>query len=457
MHIDEKTSLQVRAETALEKFRQKARRPIIIEFAGVPKAGKTTTLAQVHGFLKRCGFRVETVVERASICPIRDKKHFNFNIWTSCTTLAQILEKTQDPPSPVDPEILFLDRGLFDALAWLSMMEKWERIRKGERKAVEDFLLLGDWRKRMGGVVVMTTSPADAMAREAGNLAVVGKGSIMNEGVVQQILDNTRSCVAKFGNRFNIYEIDTSSDPSGKGGANATAEEAAGVVLSIIEGELEEEVLSLPKASVKAIFGDQETIGVDAAASLVEVFSTQGNFVSRELIEVDLARVQALPVVVIRNRSGQILQLKRREKHKKNALHDQLVIWAGGHVRKEDSANGHTIVQCAIRELQEELRLRVEPSELTLLGAVFADHGGGLSKHSAIVFEWCASTDEVNLVLNAAEFFERRGSSQSGRFVGIADLLSCVESEQVVETWSVRILEKLLANSDFVEPQANLF
>ena len=457
MYSTQKTELQVRAETALEKFRQKARRPIIIEFAGVPKAGKTTTLAQVHGFLKRCGFRVETVVERASICPIRDKKHFNFNIWTSCTTLAQILEKTQDPPSPVDPDILFLDRGLFDSLAWLSMMEKWERIRKGERKAVEDFLLLGDWRKRMGGVVVMTTSPADAMAREAGNLAVVGKGSIMNEGVVQQMLDNTRSCVAKFGNRFNIYEIDTSSDPSGKGGAKATAEEAAGVVLSIIEGELEEEVLSLPKASVKAIFGDQETIGVDAAASLVEVFSTQGSFVSRELIEVDLARVQALPVVVIRNRSGQILQLKRREKHKKNALHDQLVIWAGGHVRKEDSANGHTIVQCAIRELQEELRLRVEPTELTLLGAVYADQGGGLSKHLAIVYEWRAATDDVNVVLNAAEFFERRGSSQSGKFVGISDLLRCVESEQVVETWSVRILEKLLANSDFVETQANLF
>lgn len=457
MYSTQKTELQVRAETALEKFRQKARRPIIIEFAGVPKAGKTTTLAQVHGFLKRCGFRVETVVERASICPIRDKKHFNFNIWTSCTTLAQILEKTQDPPSPVDPDILFLDRGLFDSLAWLSMMEKLERIRKGERKAVEDFLLLGDWRKRMGGVVVMTASPADAMKREAGNLAVVGKGSIMNEDVVKQLLDNTKSCISRFGNRFNFYEIDTSEDPTGKGGPKATAEEATGVVLSIIEGELEEEVLSLPKASVKEIFADQDTIGVDPATTLVELFSKSGSFVSRELIEADLTRVQALPVVVIRNRTGQVLQLKRKEKNKKNALHDQLVIWAGGHVRKEDSANGHTIVQCAIRELQEELRLRVEPTELTLLGAVYADQGGGLSKHLAIVYEWRAATDDVNLVLNAAEFFERRGSSQSGKFVGISDLLRCVESEQVVETWSVRILEKLLANSDFVEPQANLF
>ncbi|MDI6794689.1 MAG: hypothetical protein QME81_17790, partial [bacterium] len=78
----------------------------MIEFAGVPKAGKTTTLNQLYAFLKRCGFRVEVVVERASVCPIRDKKHANFNVWTACTTLSQILEKTQNPPRENDPHIL---------------------------------------------------------------------------------------------------------------------------------------------------------------------------------------------------------------------------------------------------------------------------------------------------------------------------------------------------------------
>ena len=67
---------------------------MVIEFAGVPKAGKTTTLGQVHAFLERCGFRVEVVVEHASIRPIRDRKHADFNVWTACTTLSQILEKT---------------------------------------------------------------------------------------------------------------------------------------------------------------------------------------------------------------------------------------------------------------------------------------------------------------------------------------------------------------------------
>src|SRR5579864_9222371 len=129
-----KSDLQLRAERAAERFTTSARKPIVIEFAGVPKAGKTSTLNQVQAFLKRCGFRTQIVVERASVCPIRDKKHSNFNVWTVCTTLAQILEKTQDPPRLGDPDILILDRGLFDAICWMTMMERLARIRRTDRE-----------------------------------------------------------------------------------------------------------------------------------------------------------------------------------------------------------------------------------------------------------------------------------------------------------------------------------
>ena len=42
--MNEKSNLQIRAERAAEQFADKARKPLVIEFAGVPKAGKTTTL-----------------------------------------------------------------------------------------------------------------------------------------------------------------------------------------------------------------------------------------------------------------------------------------------------------------------------------------------------------------------------------------------------------------------------
>ena len=189
-----KTELQKRAESLAFDFKTMGRRPVVVEFAGTPKAGKTTTLNTLLAFLKRCGFKVEVVVERASVCPIRDKKHANFNIWTACTTLSQILEKTQNPPQAEDPDkppqtddpdVLILDRGLFDSVAWLAMMERMARIKKEEREAAEKFLLLPDWRKRISGVIVMLASPEDAMQREQGDLPVEGKmGSIMNPPVL---------------------------------------------------------------------------------------------------------------------------------------------------------------------------------------------------------------------------------------------------------------------------------
>jgi putative protein kinase ArgK-like GTPase of G3E family len=48
------SNLQTRAEKALERFGS-ARRPIVLEFAGVPKAGKTSMITALHAFLKRCG------------------------------------------------------------------------------------------------------------------------------------------------------------------------------------------------------------------------------------------------------------------------------------------------------------------------------------------------------------------------------------------------------------------
>ena len=182
-----KSILQTRAENAAIQFSEKARKPLVIEFAGVPKAGKTTTLSHVQAFLKRCGFRTDVVIERASVCPVRDKKHANFNVWTACTTLAQVLEKTQNPPRGDDPQILFLDRGIFDSICWMTMMERISRIRPKERQIIQDFLMIDDWRKRISAVFVMLVSPDDAMKREQGLLPVEGaSGSIMNPEILNR-------------------------------------------------------------------------------------------------------------------------------------------------------------------------------------------------------------------------------------------------------------------------------
>ena len=364
-----KSDLQKRAEAARAKFNG-ARRPIVLEFAGVPKAGKTTTLGQIKKFLKRCGFRVEVVVERASVCPIRDKKHANFNVWTACTTLSQILEKTQTPALPDDPDILILDRGLFDAVCWFAVMKQLARIRRAERDQIERFLLMEDWRKRITGVIFMTAAPRVSMEREKGDLPVEGSGgSIMNEDVLRQMLDTTRATAKRLEDQFRIFEIDTSiGTPRGR---QETTERVAGIVLDLIEEQLDEHILRLPADEVAELFRDATCIEGKATERLIAAFALKGQFVSRDRVESDDSVIQAIPVVVVRNRSGSILRLRRRERRHDNPLHEKIVIWAGGHVRREDDCDGDSIKQCAVRELQEELRLSVEVKELKLLGAVW--------------------------------------------------------------------------------------
>ena len=71
---------------ALLEGRQ-AKRPLIIEFSGSPKAGKTRCISVLELFLKRNGIKTEVYLERASISPIKSKGHLNFNVWVSCASL----------------------------------------------------------------------------------------------------------------------------------------------------------------------------------------------------------------------------------------------------------------------------------------------------------------------------------------------------------------------------------
>ena len=445
------SNLQIRAERSAEQFADKARKPLVIEFAGVPKAGKTSTLTHVQTFLKRCGFRTDVVVERASVCPIRDKKHANFNIWTACTTLAQILEKTQNPPRPDDPQILFLDRGIFDSICWMTMMERISRIRRDERELIQKFLLIDDWKKRISAVFVMLVSPSDAMKREQGVLPVEGTGgSIMNSEILQQIKEINEECVDQLGKDFRIFSVNT-SDGETKENPERTAEVVAEAIIGLIEAQLEENILSCSKKVVTKFFGERNFIDASQAEKLARYFreDLESNFRPRDAVENDESRVQALPIVVIRNADGEVLRLRRREKTVDNILHDKIVIWAGGHVRCEDAVNGDPLTRCAVREIEEELRLQIEPASLRSIGAVYFDNGGSTSKHVGIAYEWRASTNDVSVVLSRTEFFEKRGTSLSGSSASVDQLAKDVGNNKLAEPWSVELIREYLAKDTF--------
>ena len=229
------------------------------------------------------------------------------------------------------------------------MMERISRIRDQERRIIQEFLLIDDWRRRISAVFVMLASPEDSMSREQGVLPVEGStGSIMNHEVLEQILEINKSCVAVHQQDFRIIPIATSAGDT-RGNPQRTAEVVTEVVLGLVEEQISEDILSCSKGVIKKMFGDGSFIGRSKADELARIFSDRdgSDYRPREEVENDLGRVQPLPIVVVRNRSGEILRLRRRERRDDNALHNTVVIWAGGHVRSEDAINGNPLIECA--------------------------------------------------------------------------------------------------------------
>lgn len=94
------------------------RKPLVIEFTGIPDSGKTTLITSLPNILTRYGFNVETMQEDAEIVPkIIPKKTWIRNVWITFGQLQSLLETTFS-----EADIILLDRGFYDALFWANSL-----------------------------------------------------------------------------------------------------------------------------------------------------------------------------------------------------------------------------------------------------------------------------------------------------------------------------------------------
>lgn len=182
-----------------------AGRPFVVEFAGSPRAGKSTLLRGLERFLKRNGYSVAVVDEPLVDCGVGDKRDLACNVWTICRTLERVLEL----PDSARHVVLF-DRGLFDRLCWLNWYRRTGQLSDQEYRVISEFIRLPRWRQMVDVVFVLTARPAVAIERELAHQVTRRTGQIVNETTLLELNEAIKSMARAARPVMNRIHLDTS-------------------------------------------------------------------------------------------------------------------------------------------------------------------------------------------------------------------------------------------------------
>jgi 8-oxo-dGTP pyrophosphatase MutT (NUDIX family)/thymidylate kinase len=421
------------------------RRPILIEFCGAPKSGKTTTISSLQTFLKRNGIKTLVLTERASICPIVDKYDPSFNYWTVTAAIAEMTEALERNPSDLD--VVIADRGIFDSLCWFTWLRTNKKISQDDFDATIGFLTAPRFRFALDVILVFTADPRESLKREHANLLTDKRGSIMNEQVLADYRGAVEEARAAYERLFRPLEVfDTTGIPPDEVNYMVTKH-----VLESLRELLEERVAVLRRVDVERVAEGKVVIDPMEIVDLPMQESNRGRAEDSE----DL--VQPVPVAVFLTRdASEMLVLKKRKDSTSEASPERgkNLVYAGGHIRYDDFLTADsadmlsTSARSLAREVKEELGIAIAVDDLPVL-AIWDRTNPRSERHVALVYLIRLDDHEKRLRMDGHEFARPSGSSRSGRFWPIGDVLA-EASTASFEPWSRTILETLV-DRNFVE------
>lgn len=416
------------------KIEHRQKRPIVIEFSGSPKAGKTSCINSLEVFLKRNGFKVKIIQERASVCPVSDKQSPMFNIWTACASLEGLVGTLEDKRNEVD--VLIIDRGIYDALCWFEWLVDMGKMEEEQRSIAEQFLLMRELVGCIDIVFSFSVEPSISIKREYANLLTDEPGTIMNEIVLRSYLKAMEKTYDLRKMHFHsIFKVDTSEMDQNEVGKEVTVK-----TLDTLKELLMERVGYFEKTSnlVRLL----ETNTVFQYENLYEQLP-ELKFDTRDNVEQNHEFLQLIPVATVINREkNKVLVIRKNDNSAENDSpeHGKDLIYVGGHSRYEDqteSTSTDLLTVCKMtlkREIREEIGISISFDE-AIPFFVYCPTGDKSKNHMAICFVISIDETVTKLKLDSTELVQNKGKSKSGRFWPLNKI-----NELELEDWSKAIL-----------------
>ncbi|WP_327691078.1 ATP-binding protein [Streptomyces sp. NBC_00461] len=228
--------LQHRASRVRSSLNRRAEKPLVVEFAGSPKAGKSSTIDTVVHFFKRTDFRVFAPTEGASKRTpeqLRQDK-VAFNVWTINDAISQLLAAYHEGQS----DLIILDRGCFDSIAWCDLHVKQGKLSPEEAKVIKDFAIHPHWIGYISRLYLFTCAPGVSMQRETAATLTSLEGSTMNSNTLAALLQEYDGLVQTLSDEYEVRKLDTTSPGSPRASGYFIADDILKIWESNLPGEL---------------------------------------------------------------------------------------------------------------------------------------------------------------------------------------------------------------------------
>lgn len=424
--------LQARVEDArgLLHF---ASRAFVIEFAGTPKSGKSTSVEAIRHFFSRHGFRVHVLTERAALCPIPMKGHLFFNTWCMSTMLAELLANVE-----TETDIIIVDRGLLDALVWLTMQERRGEVTANEASIVESFLLLDRWRRLIDLAVVMSVNAEEAKKREDSQRITQVEGSVMNLDTLSAITSSVDQVVEKYHSRFDgLVKHETTGED-----VRESLVRLANNILDHLEDFLNPEILVVPREHIESLpLENGAAFGEESVFTVISCIESHGRYMRRNIAESDFNYVQIIPCAVLA-KDDHVFVFKRKETDPKARMYGRATIWRGCHVAKEGTGQIPDRLKNALLERVSRSLFLSRVFGLKPLGYCWDKDEDLSSQHLGLVYRLDIDNPYTATDLKKKEFRKRRGDELTGQFHSLSECANH-ELSSMLESWSHGILRAM--------------
>lgn len=428
------------------------RRPVVIEFSGMPKSGKTTSINSLMQFLKRNDFKVKVILESASICPVKDKHGPMFNIWTACDSIRALVGELESDRTQYD--VIICDRGIFDSMCWFQWLLNNDKMEQKMKDILDRFLSMRELISFIDIVFVYKARPEVSIDREYASLLTDIPGSIMNKDVLEGYLKAVEDTEEKARTKKlfrELHSIDTSDKNQ-----NEVGKEVTETTLRIIRELLEERIgyIDMPEQIIQQ-FESKHWLSYDS-------FKKNGGlsnpilFKKRSDLEKDFGFVQIVPIAVLKDISSKrVLMVKKLPKATgdESPEKDKDLPYVGGHVRYEDVIGDNCndfveICKTALkREIREELGISVSLDRI-IPDFIYVRDGSRSNLHMAVCFLIEEKEETLKLRMDSEELRKNRGAGKSGTFVMPESIADSGNS------WSKVILNKYFG---IIPQQRSLF